>query len=48
MENKKNSIAELAKILAFALVIMLSFVGYAKFGIPLVIPAPPPVEERWW
>jgi hypothetical protein len=44
--KKKNSIVELAKILVFALIIMVSFAGYAKFGIPLVIPAPPPVEEK--
>ncbi len=45
MEKKKSSV-ELAKILVFALIIMVTFAGYAKFGIPLVIPAPPPVEEK--
>ncbi len=46
MDKKKNSLTELAKLLVFALIIMVTFAGYAKFGIPLVIPAPPPVEEK--
>lgn len=42
--NKGNS--ELGKILVYGLLIMLAFAGYAKFGIPLVIPEAPPVEEK--
>lgn len=42
--NKGNS--ELGKILGYSLFIMLAFVGFAKFGIPLVIPEAPPVEEK--
>ncbi len=42
--NKGNS--ELGKILGFSLLIMVAFAGYAKFGIPLVIPEAPPVEEK--
>lgn len=37
---------ELLKILAFNLVVILGFVGFATFGIPLVVPEPPPVEEK--
>lgn len=42
--NKGNS--ELGKILVYGLLIMVAFAGYAKFGIPLVIPEAPPVEEK--
>lgn len=42
--NKGNS--ELGKILGYSLLIMVAFAGYAKFGIPLVIPEAPPVEEK--
>ncbi len=45
MEGNKN-ITELGKILGYALVIMFAFVGFTKFGIPLVIPEAPPVEEK--
>jgi len=41
-----SSVIELMKILAFSLALMLSFVGYSTFGVPLVVPAPPPVEVK--
>ena len=37
---------ELIKILGVSLLVMLGFTGYARFGIPLIIPEPPPVEEK--
>lgn len=37
---------ELLKILTTSLVVILGFVGYATYGIPLVIPELPPVEEK--
>ncbi len=45
MEGNKGS-SELGRILGFGLLIILAFAGYAKFGIPLVIPEPPPHEEK--
>lgn len=45
MEENKN-IRELGKILVYSLIAMFAFTGYAKFGIPLVIPEAPPVEEK--
>ncbi|MBI5637498.1 MAG: cytochrome C [Nitrospinae bacterium] len=45
MEGKKGN-SELGKILGYGLFIMVAFAGYAKFGIPLVIPEAPPVEEK--
>ncbi len=44
--NNVRGGAELVKILLFSLSIMLAFVGFARFGVPLVVPAPPPVEEK--
>ncbi len=46
MEATKKGNSELGKILGYSLFIMLAFVGFAKFGIPLVIPELPPVEEK--
>jgi len=46
MINNIKGGAELIKILLFSLAIMLSFVGFATYGVPLVVPAPPPVEEK--
>lgn len=37
---------ELLKILATSLVVIVGFVGYATYGIPLVVPEAPPVEEK--
>jgi nitric oxide reductase subunit C len=37
---------ELLKILSSSLVLIAGFVGFATFGIPLVIPELPPVEEK--
>lgn len=37
---------ELLKILTTSLVVILGFVGYATYGIPLVVPEAPPVEEK--
>lgn len=37
---------ELLKILTTSLALILGFVGYATYGIPLVIPELPPVEEK--
>lgn len=37
---------ELLKIVGVSLVAIMGFVGYATYGIPLVVPAPPPVEEK--
>ena len=34
------------KIVAFMVIMMLGFSGYTRYGIPLIIPAPPPVEEK--
>lgn len=37
---------ELLKILTTSLVVIFGFVGYATYGIPLVVPELPPVEEK--
>ncbi|MDH5541658.1 MAG: cytochrome C [Nitrospinota bacterium] len=34
------------KIVAFMVAVMVAFSGYTTYGIPLIIPAPPPVEEK--
>jgi len=36
----------IAKIVVFMVVVMLGFVGFTRFAIPLIIPAAPPVEEK--
>ena len=36
----------LIKVVAFMVVVMLGFYGFTKVGIPLIIPAAPPVEEK--
>ncbi len=36
---------ELIKIVIFSIVMMMGFTGYTRYGIPLIIPEPPPVEE---
>lgn len=37
---------ELLKIIGISLAAIVGFVGYATFGIPLVVPAPPPEEAK--
>ncbi len=37
---------ELVKIVIFSLILMSGFVGFTRFGIPLILPEPPPVEEK--
>jgi len=34
------------KIVGFSIAVMLGFVGFATYGIPLIVPEPPPVEEK--
>ncbi|MFQ5430870.1 MAG: cytochrome C [Nitrospinota bacterium] len=36
----------IVKIVTFSLIVMLGFVGFTKYAIPLVVPEPPPVEEK--
>lgn len=36
----------IAKIVTFMVIVMLGFWGFTKVGIPLIIPAAPPVEEK--
>ncbi|MGK7345151.1 MAG: c-type cytochrome [Candidatus Nitrospinota bacterium M3_3B_026] len=37
---------ELLKIVGISLAAIMGFVGYATYGIPLVVPAPPPEEAK--
>ncbi len=37
---------DLLKIFVFALVIIFGFAGYTRYGLPLIIPEAPPVEEK--
>lgn len=34
------------KIVVFAVMVMLGFVGFTTYAIPLIVPEPPPVEEK--
>jgi cytochrome c551/c552 len=34
------------KIVFFSIAVWMGFVGFARFGIPLIVPEPPPVEEK--
>ena len=37
---------ELLKIVVFALIVICGFAGYTTFGLPLIVPEAPPVEEK--
>jgi len=37
---------DLFPILIFSLLVMFGYAGFVTFGIPLIVPAPPPVEEK--